>query len=165
MKTSFVCFLFVVLALLSGCTYFEQGVPQKVSVYSFPSGADVVVSGEVVGQTPLEMRLPRKISHDVVLRKAGYKPFEQAVVPTLNEHSQSIVRFRLAQDLGFYYDLRPSPVEVQMIPEILPASKGIDPFAEMTELVLQVDQRRERGELDAVEHKYIVGKIIQFYSE
>jgi hypothetical protein len=163
MKTTFACTLLVTLSLLSGCRYFKEGAPQTVSVYSFPAGADVRMSGEVVGQTPMELQLGRKVSHQIVLEKAGYKPYTQAILPTLNDLATSRVKFQIAEDLGYYYDLQPSPVEVQLDPSILPNSRGYDAFGEMTELVLEVDRQRESGQIDPVEHKYIVDRILQFY--
>lgn len=153
------------LLLVSGCTYFRDGLPQEVSVYTFPSGADVVYQGETIGQTPLEVSLPRKIPHMLLLQKDGYKEHAQEVFPIRNEWGYATVQFGLAEDFGFYYDLVPSPVEVQLIPSIIPDSRGVDPFGEMAEKVMEVDAQRESGNLDPVEHKYIVEKIIEFYSE
>lgn len=113
----------------------------------------------------MEIDLGRKITHRIVIEKEGYQPFSQSINPTVNEWGKALIRFQIAKDLGFYYDLKPAPVEVQLDPDLLPARVGLDPFGEMSELVLEADSRRERGEIDPVEHKYIVDRIIKFYTE
>ncbi len=164
-KLNFVPAIFLVASLFTGCSTFEEGVSQTVSVYSFPAGAEVSVQGETVGTTPLEMSLPRKTPHIITLSKPGYKEWQQEIFPVMNEGGFSTVKFSIAEDLGYYYDLQPSPVEVQMQPANLPNTVGIDPYEEMTSQILAADQRLQNGEISTQEHRYIVDQITKFYTK
>lgn len=151
-------------AAFSGCTFFQKGVKEDVAVYSFPSGADVRSQGRFVGQTPAMIPMHRKIPHTIVLNKDGYREHRQDIFPIRNAAGHGFVQFGLLEDLGYYYDLAPNPVEIQMMPSIVPFSRGPDPYNEMAEKVMRTDERREQGEIGPVEHRYIVEKIIDFYT-
>lgn len=47
-----------------------------------PSGCDVLIDGEFKGTTPLKLKLQAKTAVQVVIRKAGYAPWEAKIVPT-----------------------------------------------------------------------------------
>ena len=65
--------LFVVLGVvLSGCATAIHGKQQIVQIVSEPSGADVRVDGKTIGQTPVNVTLPRKQDHVVTIEKQGY---------------------------------------------------------------------------------------------
>ncbi len=163
-------FLFPLLAasalvVLSGCKTFETGVNQKVTVISFPTGASVSVDGQVQGATPLDLQFPRKLSQTLTLRKSGYYDHSADIFPIRNAAGNGFVRFGLAEDLGYYFDLVPNPVEIQMLPAVVPLSRGPDPFNEMATKVMATDARRETGEISPVEHRYIVERLIEFYTK
>lgn len=147
----------------AGCKTFEEGIDQKVSVYSYPAGAEVSVNGEPVGTTPIDLELPRKINHQLRLDHSGYKTAEYLVAPMENERGKQFIRFGLLEDSGMYYDLAPDPIEIQLIPDILPSSRSYDEFSELSYLILQVDAERELGLISPVEHKYKVSKILEQY--
>ncbi|WP_309398639.1 PEGA domain-containing protein [Cerasicoccus maritimus] len=148
----------------SGCELFEEGFEQPVTVYSFPTGADVSIDGESVGKTPVTVELGRLKAHQLVLNKTGYKPQKETVLPSRNDEGKGLVRFGLMEDTGLYYDLGPQPVQAQLVPDVLPDSRGIDAYSEMATIITEVDQRRESGQIGPVEHKYIVDQIVNFYA-
>ena len=149
----------------TGCELFEEGFEQPVTVYSFPTGAEVSVDGDSVGKTPVTVELGRLKAHQFVLTKSGYKPQKETVMPTRNEEGKGLVRFGLMEDTGLYFDLEPQPVRANLVTDVLPNSKGIDAYAEMSTLITEVDQPRESGQIGPVEHKYIVDQIITFYGQ
>ncbi len=151
--------------LLSACKTFDEGSDQEVVVQSFPSGASVMLDGEEVGTTPVTLELPRKVTHRIVLEKPGYKATDATIAPVQNEAGQGMVKFGLLDETGYYYDLDPNPVQVQMVPDVLPPTRGPDAYAEMTAIIADVDQKRMRGEISPVEHKYMVEKVVEFYSK
>lgn len=153
------------VGLVAGCQTLDRGAAQTISVFSFPTGADVKHQGEVVGQTPTEVALERKLTHQLSIEKDGYRPAFVSITPQRNKAGQHLIKFGLAEQTGLYYDLEPNPVQVQLVPEILPASPAADSFSEMTALIVEVDRKREAGEVDPVEHKYIVNRILEFYSQ
>ena len=62
--------------LLSSCGTIKHGTTQELSIQSNPPGAEVVVDGVDMGQTPLTVDLKRKHSHIVSLRMNGYESFQ-----------------------------------------------------------------------------------------
>lgn len=152
----------LISVFVTGCS--SDGVGEKVEVTSYPAGADIYVNGEEVGQTPYELSLGRKSTAKVRLEKDGYKTEEVMIAPKDNEHSQDIVQFGPLHDIGYYQDLTPNPISVQLVPDMIPTSRSADQYAEMSQLISLVDQQRENGEIDPIEHKYKVEKIIEFYT-
>lgn len=149
--------------LISGCASLERGSPQDVLILSFPSEASVYINGEATGITPLEVALPRKVTHEIRLEKHGYNSAVKYFAPVPNEKSENFIRFGLSEDLGYYVDLEPGTMKAEMQSDLVPSSTGADPFARMAQQALQADQRLERGEITALEHKYIIEQIIEFF--
>ncbi len=154
-----------VAALFSGCQTFDQGASQNVAIYSFPAGAEVLKDGEVIGKTPLNVPMARKVTHQVVLKRDGYKDAVRVIAPADNPKSENLVQFGLLHETGYYVDLYPNPVEVQLVPDLLPATRSADAYGQMAELILRADQMRAENKISPVEHKYIVDQIVAFYAD
>jgi hypothetical protein len=75
---------------------------QEISVHSQPSGAEVWLDKQLVGHTPLELRIDRTRAHAVYLKRDGYRP-ELVVLDLL----------RAPDGLAF---LTPPDVEVRLVP-------------------------------------------------
>lgn len=150
--------------MLSACKTFDQGSDQAVVVQSYPAGATVYMDGESLGETPVTLELARKLSHRVIIEKAGYKTIDATIAPVENQAGQSTVRFGLLDDAGYYYDLDPNPVQIQLTPDVIPATRGPDAYGEMTAIIADVDAKRLNGEITPAEHKYMVEKVVEFYS-
>ena len=65
---------FVVISFASGCATIVKGTTQIVSINSNVSGADIIVNGEPVGQTPFTGQIKRKSGTTVTVKKSGYQP-------------------------------------------------------------------------------------------
>lgn len=153
------------LALLSGCSTFDQGVEEKVAVYSFPAGATVEVDGKTVGTTPTNISLGSLKTYQVTLSKEGYEPYREIVSPDRNDWGNSWIRFGLLEDTGFYHNLKPDAVLAKLRPTIVPGSRGPRPYDDLSADVAQVDLMYQSGLIDSVEHKYMIAHLIQFYNE
>jgi hypothetical protein len=149
--------------LLFGCASFERGVPQKVTVISLPAEASVYVNGDAVGITPMEMSLPRKLTHEIRLEKNGYNTAVKYFAPVPNDDAHNFIRFGLKEDFGYYVDLEPSTMKADLKSELVPSSTGADPFERMAKQALEADRRLEAGEITPLEHKHIVEQIIKFF--
>lgn len=72
------CYRFVALigfsAMVTSCATIVGGTSQTVSIDSNVKGAEVVVNGATVGQTPFAGSIKRGKSTSVTIRKAGYRP-------------------------------------------------------------------------------------------
>jgi hypothetical protein len=55
--------------LVSACAAY-----QRVGIESAPDAAEVYLDGELVGTTPLELRVPTAADHSVYLKKEGFQP-------------------------------------------------------------------------------------------
>jgi len=163
-------FPYITFALISliylltlGCASFERGVPQKVTVISLPTEASVYVNGDAVGITPMEMSLPRKLTHEIRLEKNGYNTAVKYFAPVPNDDAHNFIRFGLKEDFGYYVDLEPSTMKADLKSELVPSSTGADPFERMAKQALEADRRLEAGEITPLEHKHIVEQIIEFF--
>lgn len=147
----------------AGCASFERGVPQDVVILSFPTEASVYIDGEARGITPMELALPRKVTHEIRLEKYGYNPAVKYFAPVPNGKSENFIRFGLEEDLGYYVDLEPATMKAKLKSELVPTSTGADPFERMARQALQADQQLENGTITPIEHKYIIEQILEFF--
>jgi hypothetical protein len=85
---SFISLMLVVciVSCSPGCATIATGggEDQAVRVSSTPKGADVFVNDELVGKTPMSIRLPRKDDHHVRIEKAGYEAYEKELRSGMN---------------------------------------------------------------------------------
>jgi hypothetical protein len=164
MKSSIYIIPALALSLLfSACASFEKGKPQEVVILSFPTEASVYIDGVATGITPMTVGLPRKLTHEIRLEQEGFNPAVKYFTPVANEHGQNLVRFGLAQDLGYYHDLEPNVMEAKMKSDLVPNSTGADPFERMAQQTLEADRQLEAGKITPLEHQYIVEQIINFF--
>ena len=147
----------------TGCASFERGVPQKVTILSFPNEASVYINGDATGITPMEIALPRKVTHEIRLEKRGYNSAVKYFSPVPNEKAENFIRFGLSEDLGYYVDLEPRTMETELESDLVPSSTGANPFGRMAQQALLADERLEAGEISVQEHKKTIEQIIEFF--
>jgi hypothetical protein len=152
-------------ALLSGCVYFERGVPQEVVILSFPNEASVYINGEPVGITPMTVDLPRKMTHAIRLEKNGYNKAVKYFSPVANDRSKNFVRVGLSEDLGYYVDLAPGTMKAELPHGLVPESIGADPFARLAQQALEADRQLEAGVITPLEHKAAIEQILSFFEK
>jgi uncharacterized protein YceK len=61
---------------LSGCATIVSGTKQSVGICSEPLTATILVDGEEMGETPMQMKLNRSNKHLISLKLEGYKQFD-----------------------------------------------------------------------------------------
>lgn len=111
----------------------------------------------------MKVKLPRKLTHEIRLEKRGYNPAVKYFSPVPNEKSENFIRFGLSRDLGYYVDLEPGTMETELLSDLVPRSTGADPFERMARQALRADARLESGDITPLEHKVIIGQIIEFF--
>lgn len=157
-------FLFLVSILaLGGCASLKRGVPQEVSILSFPTESSVYINGEAMGITPMKVKLPRKVTHEIRLEKHGYNSAVKYFAPVPNAKAENFIRFGLSRDLGYYVDLEPGTMKAELLSDLVPRSTGADPFERMAQQALLADARLESGDISPLEHKVIIEQIIGFF--
>ncbi len=72
--------LVFIFFLTTGCATIIKGTNQEIPISSDPSGADILVDGQLVGTTPADVEIKRKRDHLVEIKKTGYQPKSVPVV-------------------------------------------------------------------------------------
>ncbi len=72
MKTKILATALICVYLTSCATLFK-GTKQEVSINSEPQKAEVYVNGQLMGETPIALKLETKKTYSVEFRKEGYK--------------------------------------------------------------------------------------------
>lgn len=62
--------------LFQSCATIMHGTSQKIPITSNPSGAKIIVDGEMMGITPLNLNLKKRKIHLLRIEKDGYNPLE-----------------------------------------------------------------------------------------
>ncbi|MDP4610261.1 MAG: PEGA domain-containing protein [Opitutales bacterium] len=111
---SLVVFTTLSSLFFTGCASLDRGVSQKVSIDSSPPGATVFINGEEYGVTPLEVKLARKLNHEIRMEKTGFQPVLEYIAPASNSQSRDLIRVGIFEDLGYYVDLEPRALNVTL---------------------------------------------------
>ncbi len=73
---------------LSSCALIAHGTSQNILVNSRPTGAEVFLEGELIGKTPMEVKLKRSGRHEITLR---YGEQERVVIVKSRADTGSII--------------------------------------------------------------------------
>ncbi len=73
MKSRIFGSLMIVVLLLGSCATIIKGSTERVNFGSDPSGSKVYVNGQLMGSTPLELKLQSKQSYTIEFRKEGFQ--------------------------------------------------------------------------------------------
>jgi formylglycine-generating enzyme required for sulfatase activity len=91
------------------------GAPDAtLALRSRPAGAEVTVGGVFRGRTPLELALPPGMPHDLLVTRAGHRPWQQRVEPAAGSR------------LALLANLEPIPVQLTVAGEPADAELFID---------------------------------------
>lgn len=151
--------------LASGCATFRHGPDQQVTITTEPAGAMVLSKGEYVGTTPLAVRLPRKQSHELTIEKPDYYSEIVTIESVPNREAKAYVRYDFDRVTGADRDLTPFRIHAPLQPLILPKEPGDDPVGDLASHILEIDERRDNGEIDDSEHRYIISRLFEFYQQ
>ncbi len=84
-----IIFLIALLTFsLSSCALIAHGTSQNILVNSKPPGAEVFLEGELIGKTPMEVKLKRSGRHEITLR---YGEQERVVIVRSRADTTSII--------------------------------------------------------------------------
>jgi len=59
---------------LTGCATLFKGTTENVNMQASPVQADVFINGQLMGKTPLQLKLESKRNYAVEFRAEGYQP-------------------------------------------------------------------------------------------
>jgi hypothetical protein len=69
----FVCIFIVFIFVFNGCAAILKGNSSNVDFSSDPSGAEIFVNGNLMGKTPLKLKLESKFTYNIEFKKTGYE--------------------------------------------------------------------------------------------
>lgn len=118
---------------------------------------------EQLGVTPLKLKLSPDSSHSFTFRKLYFNEAQGIVSPQPNEKAEKLVKFGPLEDAGYYVDLLPNPLVVELVPEIVPTGIGSNPLGDMAASVYKLDTMLAERKITRKEHTYIVEKLTEFY--
>lgn len=151
------------LMLMSGCATVTRGTTDTLVVESEPSGAQVILSNGMTGQTPTAFKLSRKDAVVVEIKKEGYEPIKVNVQPQISGGGSmgmagnvlvgGLVGAAIDAGSGAMNDLKPNPIKVKLVP--LPQPEPLDTRSYLERLKAQRDSgaiseseyRRKRAEI------------------
>lgn len=120
--------LFLTAALLGlaafngGCASIVKGTTQPIPVTSDPTGADVKLDGNKLGQTPLKVEAKRKADHLITIEKAGYQTESVAVTRNIggavfgNILAGGLIGWGVDAISGAQYNLTPTTINITLKP-------------------------------------------------
>lgn len=108
--------------LAGGCASIVKGTTQAIPVATSPSGADVKLDGNKVGQTPLSVAVKRKGDHLMTIEKPGYQTESFAITRNIggavfgNIIAGGLVGWGVDAISGAQWNLTPVTINVTMKP-------------------------------------------------
>jgi|WetSurMetagenome_2_1015567.scaffolds.fasta_scaffold808734_1 hypothetical protein len=72
-------FIFCFFCLFIGCAAIEKGTHEQVDFASDPTGADVYIDGELLGTTPVTLKLESKHTYRIEFKKKGFAPKQYTI--------------------------------------------------------------------------------------
>lgn len=109
-------------SLFTGCASIVKGTTQAIPVSSSPSGADISLDGNRVGQTPGSIEVKRKSDHLMTIEKAGYHPESVAITRNIggavfgNILAGGLIGWGVDAISGAQYNLTPATINLTLKP-------------------------------------------------
>lgn len=149
----------LVVLTSSGCASIVKGSTQSIPISSDPPAADVLVDGNLSGQTPTSVELKRKHDHLVTIQKTGYRAKSVPVVKAIggavfgNIIAGGLIGWGVDAATGAQYNLIPKTITVQLEPLAASVSQQAadDPAVFVTKLK-ELDQLRDNKSISDDEY-------------
>jgi len=112
--------LICLLSLTSGCASIVKGTTQAIPVSSNPSGADVALDGNKIGQTPISIEVKRKTDHLITISKPGYNTESIAITRNFggavlgNILAGGLIGWGVDAVSGAQYNLTPTTISMNL---------------------------------------------------
>ena len=144
----------LLLASSAGCATIVKGSHQKVPIASELPGADVLVDGSMVGQTPLNLEMKRKNDHLVTIQMAGFRPKSVAVVKDVggavwgNIIAGGLIGWGVMHRPAAQYNLTPKTISVTLEPAsaVMVTESNVDPSIFVSKLKA-LDDMKANGQV------------------
>lgn len=74
MKKTISVLCLISFLFMTGCATLFKGTSERVNMQASPVQADVFVNGQLMGKTPLQLKLASKKEYAIEFRAEGYQP-------------------------------------------------------------------------------------------
>jgi hypothetical protein len=161
------CAIVAVVVLSGGCATIVNGTTAKIPVASDPTGADILVDGNFVGQTPATVVLKKTTDHLLTIQKVGYQPKSVPVVRTVggavwgNILAGGLIGCGVDASNGAQYNLIPTTISVKLDPVAsVVLSAGAEDSAAFVNKLSALDQLHNRKQLS--DEDYVKARVELF---
>jgi hypothetical protein len=150
----------LVVLCFSGCATIIKGTTQAIPISSDPSGADILVDGMLVGQTPSDVEVKRKRDHLVVIEKKNYQPKNIPIVKNVggavwgNIIAGGLIGWGVDATSGAQNNLSPKTIFVTLEPIEggSPTAVSSQESSEGIRKLQELDQMREDKQINDEEY-------------
>lgn len=156
------CAAALLVVFASGCASIIKGTTQKIPIASDPEGADVLVDGSLVGQTPLNVEMKRKHDHLVTIQKTKYRPKSVAVVKDVggavwgNVIAGGLIGWGVDAATGAQYNLTPKTIAITLermgSSDESGDSAGSDDASQFVSKLKSLDEMKENKQISDEEY-------------
>ena len=157
-----------------GCASIVKGTTQAIPVSSDPTGADVKLDGNRVGQTPMSVEVKRKHDHLMTIEKAGYQPESVAITRNVggavfgNILAGGLIGWGVDAISGAQYNLTPATINITLKP--IAAGAAAEPAAKSSAAVFieelkKLDELHEAKKVNDEEYAKMRTSLIEKYSK
>lgn len=153
-----VCALALILLSATGCATVVKGSTQKVPISSEPSSADVLVDGNLMGQTPTTLVLKRKNDHLITVQRQGYQSRSVAVVKNVggavwgNILAGGLIGWGVDAVSGAQYNLVPETINVRLDASTAAPTASSDNQSQFISKLKSLDQLHDGKQLSDEEY-------------
>lgn len=147
------------LALTQGCATLVKGSTQSIPVSSDPSEADILLDGQLVGQTPKTLVLKRESNYLITIQKTGFEQESVAVVKNINGAvwgnalAGGLIGWGVDAASGAQYDLAPTSVAVKLSPvNTAVTGMGADDSSTFVSKLKTLDQQHDARRISDQEY-------------
>ncbi len=157
-----------------GCASIVKGTTQAIPVTSDPTGADVRLDGNKLGQTPLKVEAKRKGDHLLTIEKAGYQTETVAITRNIggavfgNIIAGGLIGWGVDAISGAQYNLTPATINLVLkvkSPESIPAPAAKSPAAIFVDELKKLDELHVAKEISDEEYARMRTSLVDKYSK
>ena len=142
--------------------YYPSGI-ESITGEEDGENDDEEEDGDRLTLTAPQIDLMSEISHELYFKKDNFKTKITSINPEKKGGKKKFIEFGIVKDLGYYYELNPKRLVVELEWESLPSTKGIVPFKIMGELISEVDNMKKNSNLTSEEYDIAISQILRFF--
>jgi len=157
-----------------GCASIVKGTTQAIPVSSDPTGADVKLDGNKVGQTPMKIDVKRKSDHLLTIEKTGYQVESVAITRNIggavfgNIIAGGLIGWGVDAISGAQWNLTPSTINIALrvnTTDAPPAAAAKSSAAIFIEELRKLDEMHAAKQVTDEEYIKMRAALVEKYSK